>query len=425
MGIFDYEEDIEEIQYDDEIIDETENEYLRDSEKALELIGTILSKSERTLYEVKNLQKLDNILDVNLLGSLEKIQLDNEAKLQMKLLQLSDRLLEQKKYQVLKEKSIVGIGGKFSAGKSRFINSILNGDRELLPEDQNPTTSIPTYIVYGEKEIISAYTMENNAVNLDVSAMQALTHKFFEKYNMGFSAFINSLIIKEPNMPYQNIAFLDTPGYSKADTSTNSRLQKDLSDKTRASQQLKSVDYMIWLVDIENGVLSETDIDFILSLNIETPVLIVVNKADKKTDNEICEIVEQIRMTAQEAGIDCFVTAYSSRNCQEWNQENQIQKFLQMASEKRINRDDILMQIHQIEEQISQEIKEKISMKRQERNDLKDIIYQSDNIMEIKAVVNIYGEKIKDVRDMMKCKDSFCNNSKELENLLNKHFERN
>ena len=64
-------------------------------------------------------------------------------------------------------------------------------------------------------------------------------------------------------------------------------------------------------------------------------------------------------------------------------------------------------------------------MKRQERNDLKDIIYQSDNIMEIKAVVNIYGEKIKDVRDMMKCKDSFCNNSKELENLLNKHFERN
>lgn len=96
MGIFDYEEDIEEIQYDDEIIDETENEYLRDSEKALELIGTILSKSERTLYEVKNLQKLDNILDVNLLGSLEKIQLDNEAKLQMKLLQLSDRLLEQK-----------------------------------------------------------------------------------------------------------------------------------------------------------------------------------------------------------------------------------------------------------------------------------------------------------------------------------------
>ena len=49
MGIFDYEEDIEEIQYDDEIIDETENEYLRDSEKALELIGTILSKSERTV----------------------------------------------------------------------------------------------------------------------------------------------------------------------------------------------------------------------------------------------------------------------------------------------------------------------------------------------------------------------------------------
>lgn len=424
MGIFDYEEDIEEIQYD-ELSDETENEYLRDSEKALELIGKILSKSERSLYEVKNLQKLDSILDVNLLGSLGKIQLDNEAKLQIKLLQLSDRLLEQKKYQALKEKSVVGIGGKFSAGKSRFINSILNGDRELLPEDQNPTTSIPTYIVYGEKEIISAYTMENNEVKLDISAMQALTHKFFEKYNMGFSAFINSLIITEPNMPYQNIAFLDTPGYSKADVSTNSRLQKDLSDKTRASQQLKSVDYMIWLVDIENGVLSETDIDFILSLNIETPVLIVVNKADKKTDNEICEIVEQIRMTAQEAGIKCFVTAYSSRSCQEWNQENQIQKFLQKASEKRVNKDDMLMQIQQIEEHISQEIKEKISLKKRKCNDLREVIYNSDNIMEIKAVVNMYGEEIKNIYDMKQCKSCFRNNSKELENLLDKHFERN
>ena len=92
------------------------------------------------------------------------------------------------------------IGGKFSAGKSKFINSILNTEERILPEDQNPTTSIPTYLMYGENEQILAYTSENLNVSLDKEALQALTHKFFEKYKIGFSSFINSLIIFEPKL---------------------------------------------------------------------------------------------------------------------------------------------------------------------------------------------------------------------------------
>ena len=85
----------------------------------------------------------------------------------------------------------------------------------------------------------------------------------------------------------------------------------------------------------------------------------------------------------------------------------------------------MLMQIQQIEEHISQEIKEKISLKKRKCNDLREVIYNSDNIMEIKAVVNMYGEEIKNIYDMKQCKSCFRNNSKELENLLDKHFERN
>ena len=132
------------------------------------------------------------MLDTNFLSVFKEIQLTNEAQLQIKLSLLSDKLIEQKKYKALKGKSIVGIGGKFSAGKSKFINSILNAEEGILPEDQNPTTSIPTYLMYGEDEQILAYTNENLNISLDKEALQALTHKFFEKYKLGFSSFINS-----------------------------------------------------------------------------------------------------------------------------------------------------------------------------------------------------------------------------------------
>ena len=69
--------------------------------------------------------------------------------------------------------------------------------------------------MYGEDEQILAYTNENLNISLDKEALQALTHKFFEKYKIGFSSFINSLIIFEPNMTYKDLVFLDTPGNSK------------------------------------------------------------------------------------------------------------------------------------------------------------------------------------------------------------------
>jgi hypothetical protein len=51
-----------------------------------------------------------------------------------------------------------------------------------------------------------------------MEAAQALTHAFFKEYQLGFSRFINNLVINVPNFSYENVAVLDTPGYSKADS---------------------------------------------------------------------------------------------------------------------------------------------------------------------------------------------------------------
>jgi len=423
MGLFDF-EDVDDI-LEEGYVQESENVYLSNSEKAICLVSKILSISHGSYYKMKAIRQIDYMIDVDFLGSFRQIQLNNEAQLQVKLAHLSDKLLEQKKYQVLRDKSVIGIGGKFSTGKSKFINSILKTEEELLPEDQNPTTSIPTYIVYGTNEEINAYTTDNNQVSLDVESLQALTHKFYEKYKLGFSSFINSLIIMEPDMPYRNLVFLDTPGYSKADSFAGGKSQKNVTEENKAYEQLKNVDFLIWLVDIENGVLSETDITFISKLGIETPILIVVNKSDKKIDDEIAEIVEHIKNTAYDAGINCFaVTAYSSRKGEEWGNQGKIKAFFANAQKKKTNKEDILAQISQIEQEVSREIDIKIDEKVSERNKLNNVIFNSDDIMEIKTLIDIYGETMESIRDMCRCRSKYFRNVKKLEKSLDKHFER-
>lgn len=424
MGLWDVEEEIEDF-IDENYIQKESNQYLSNTKAAIGLIAKIIPLSRKNNASRKTIQELDDMLKVGFLSSFRHIRLNNEAQLQIKLAQLSDKLVEQKKYEILKNRSVVGIGGKFSAGKSKFINSILSAGENLLPEDQNPTTSIPTYIVYGEQEEIHAYTSDNKKVVLDAEALQALTHKFYEKYGMGFSSFVNSLIVFEPDMPYKELAFLDTPGYSKADYMGEGKNQKELTDENKAYAQLRGVDYLIWLMDIENGVLSETDISFITKLGLETPILIVVNKSDKKIDEEIEQIVRLVETTARNAGIKVFgVTAYSARDGAEWRSAGQISEYLRIAMTEKKNKKDILNQISEIEQSVSQELDAKIEFQIRERNMLSNVIFKSENVMEIKTLVDLYGESMEEIRDIIKCRRKYQNNVQELERTLENYYGR-
>ena len=139
-----------------EYVPDPENKYLSSENDALQFIAQFIplkDKKSNSYYQEKQLKKM---LELQFLNMFQKIELSNKAQLQQQLEMLSDKLLEQKKYNILKDKVVIGLGGKFSAGKSKFINSLLKAGEELLPEDQNPTTSIPTYIVQGTIDEINA-----------------------------------------------------------------------------------------------------------------------------------------------------------------------------------------------------------------------------------------------------------------------------
>ncbi|MFC4808819.1 dynamin family protein [Paenibacillus sp. GCM10023250] len=380
---------------DDLLLEEEKNPYLEDEQKGLALIAKLLSNDKKNINKQRNIRKLDYLLDRKLLETSGKVSLSNEIELYDRLIQLSDKLFEQHKLQLLKNKTVVGIGGKFSAGKSKFINAVLGSD--LLPEDQSPTTSIPTYLVRKQWMSVQAYTYNDQDITLDMEAAQALTHAFYQKYKIGFSQFINNLVMNVPDFRYQNIAILDTPGYNKADSS----VKRSVSDAEKAYHQLKTVDYMIWLVDIENGIIQQPDLDFIRSIKAKNPILVVFNKADKKTDREIHAIVARSRDILYRSGLPIYdVVAYSALEREEYGGTDRLRQFLDRADRDVNRNEDIARQIKEIHKIITRQLGAERKRMIDRRNEIGQVIFQSESVMEIQTLVKLYSEVIRDIRNI-------------------------
>ena len=378
------------------------NEYLEDPNRGIELISKLLSYDKKYNTKRRTIKKLDYLLDRKLLETSGKINLSNELELYEKLINLSDKLYEQNKMQLLKDRSVIGIGGKFSAGKSKFINALLNSD--ILPEDQTPTTSIATYIVRESNEDVRAYTCNDQDIPLDMQAAQALTHAFYKKYGLGFSQFINNLVVNVPAFPYSNVALLDTPGYSKS----NSGMKRSVSDAEKAYTQLKTVDFLIWLVDIENGVIQQPDIEFIRSLKTKNPVLIVFNKADKKTDSAIENILQASKNVLENTGIKIYaVIAYSALEAKEYCGTNKLTSFMVSADQATNRNEDIEKKINDIIYTISSELISEKKKMIERRNKIGNIIFRSEDVMEIQTLVELYSEVIGSLEEIDDCTRAF------------------
>lgn len=393
--------------------EEEENLYLRDADKGIKLVARLLSFDKQKAGNRRTIEKLDYLLDRKLFDSAGKVNLVNELELYERLVYLSDKLYEQNKLQLLKNKAILGIGGKFSAGKSKFINSLIGSD--ILPEDQTPTTSIATYIVSGEQEEVHAYTYNDQDILLDMEAAQALTHAFYKKYQIGFSQFINNLVINVSNFEAQNVALLDTPGYSKAD----SGVKQNASDAEKAFNQLKTADYLIWLVDIENGVIQQADIDFIRSLRTKNPVLVVFNKADKKPESAVKTIVEGSKTILQNSGLNIYsVIAYSSLEAEEYFGTDLLQSFMQMANSAASGSEDIEKLLQAIQQEILKQLQLEKKQMLQRRNKIGDVIFRSEDVMELKTLVRIYADVVSDIKNIDHYSHEIQRTKKSIERLL-------
>ena len=393
---------------------EAGNPYLTDVARGLALIAQLLPQSKQYTEADRTARHLDTLLDTQLIATVRSLGLKT-LELSRQLEKASDQIMEYKKMRLLSGKTVIGLGGQFSAGKSSFINSRLETRAQeiVLPEDQTPTTSIPTYIVGGTTEEIYAYC-GSAAVPLDKDAMQALTHAFYQAYGIGFSRFVGNIVIHTPALGgelAQKVVFLDTPGYNKADTDTH----ETLKDEHLAAQQLKAVDYLIWLVDISNGIVQERDLEFFQKVPLDTPLLIVFNKADKKREEDCRSIVEESRRILAQRGRNVFgVTAYSSRDGREFLGQTMVRDFLLQAARSAAQKKDMEAYLDHLILPIRQSFDAAMKGAKDRQYSLGDDLFHAKDILATKSLAFLYNRATQHRRRLAEDRGKFHWISKEI-----------
>lgn len=379
------------------------NKYLDDPAQGVSLIRDMLRRQEKAAV----LDEFDQIVNDDIFPILAELQLHNELEIYQALMKISNQIREQKKIHILEGKKVLGVGGKFSAGKSSFINAITNSK---LPEGQRPTTSIATYIVNAPEAKNVAISMSDDEMLLDDMALEALTHQFYETYQIGFSKLIQNLVVYTPDFVYPNIAILDTPGYSKSDDSKN----ESNSDAELARNQLRAVDYLIWLVDSTQGVVTDKDLDFLNSLNVAAPILVVFTKADTETLENLERKIAQARISLQTVNKTIFdIIAYDSRDKITVIGEGRLEEYLNIINgDSSVDeKNDVILERYKADltDQLKNQVKEYIESISEYEKMMKNI----GDIQHRTAFINDYQQK-----------KILCNRVSECKKKLSKYFKK-
>lgn len=359
--------------------------------EALQLVSKILRiPSPRGQYEKQmqyKVQHLNQMIDKQVLDTVKNLNLPDELSLSHRLQRLSDRVEEYKKNQLLKGRAIVGVGGSFSAGKSAFINSLFR--TQMLPEDSTTTTAIPTYFMNGSEQQILAYTKSNQTIRLTEKEMNAFTHQFDQTYDIGFAPFIKNLfivnqtdVVKEE---FCQLAFLDTPGYSKPGDSVKGK--REITDYEIAQSQLRTVDYLIWLVD--SGItLPASDLDFMESLQNPCSVLLIFTKADGKSSQVLKDQMAYAKEILQDRQIHLYgITCYSSKDNKEYIGKNVLSRFLRRAEKEAALKKDGKDEMNDILQEVNQYLEQCIQQQKKQRADLKESVTQAVDFLSVRSLV--------------------------------------
>lgn len=311
-----------------EIVEE-KNIYLAEPQKGLQLCSNIICNGETSFKN--ELEEIENVINEFMNIS----QNDNNTtgvKTYTELVKLKEDLINILNFPKLENHYTVAVGGGFSSGKSTFFNQVL-GLKDILPTDTNPTTSISSYITKSDKDSFNALNNFNNVISLDKESIQAISHAFKKQYDVSFSHILKLISIEQKDLMYDNLVFLDTPGYSKSDSMD----KENNTDENIARDHLRTTDFLIWLVDCQTPI-SSTDMNFIKTLELSHPILVVLNKADKKLPKDIEALVSKSKenLIAQEIPFFDVVGYSSSKDIEYSSSQSVIKTYLDTVSSHNI-----------------------------------------------------------------------------------------
>lgn len=301
-----------------------------------ELLCNIIGQNRGESGLKVDLSRLEEIINEKIPDTLKRNAPEDFYELYMDFKAEYEKFRDFILYDKLIGKNIVALGGGFSSGKSSFLNAFMG--KNVLPADIDPSTSVPTYIVKGEKHEVTGVNVFDAKVWMKPRDIRKIAHGFGEVENgdgrkvseeVTLGHILENIFFSTPLHTYDNIAFLDTPGYSKPDSEKYSAR----TDARIARRQLNGGDYILWFVQADAGTITEEDIKFIKTLREEIPKFIIVSKADKKNPQDLSAIMEKIRYTLHVKGVR-FVEVAAFTNRPEQVEDPELRRLLEENAER-------------------------------------------------------------------------------------------
>jgi len=199
----------------------------------------------------------------------------------------------------------VGVIGSFSSGKSTFINSLFG--KAICPMNVKPTTSSITKFYYGSPEKITI----NNKEITQKEYHNLAQHQKGETQNSK----TNYIEYAYPFERLNSIILYDTPGF-------NNNLNEN--DTAITMKTLKSVDVILFIVDISKGALDSSSIELLSTLK-DKRMYCILNKSDLKSTQAITKIKDEILSKK----IFLEVVEYSSAKVLEFEEKDYFDNYIQ------------------------------------------------------------------------------------------------
>ncbi len=343
--------------------------HLGSLEERYDLIARILNAK----IENEGLIQYQRILDNEFLKFANEVDsLKEEALALLALQEIQKELQLVASYPSLFQKTMVAVGGGFSAGKSTFLNNLL-GLKLKLPEDMNPTTAIPTYCLKGKREVLMGRSQSGGMVELPHLAFD---RAFLDSLGFNLKEIMPFMLLSAPSMPFEFLCFIDTPGHNPGNQGYTG------GDKEASKESLRHAQHILWLINCECGEIQRDDLKYLQELYDEgKQVFIVFSRADGRTKSQLEEIANKIKETLEDHGIEFLgICAHSSTRYQEYKEFsekspvfNSLEKFLKKLNKRSEKQKEILGVLYNVFSMYERDIKRDASQFKRYQSELRSV----------------------------------------------------
>ena len=295
---------------------------LDDLASKYELVSNLLTPQSCENEEFEKFKKLFEADFMNFAN--EESSLAAEAFAVQRLQRLEKQLEEVVAFPHTFTKKSIAIGGGFSSGKSEFVNSLITGSVKL-PVGLNPTTAIPSFVIYSSEVSIKGVSRNGATVGIEPEFYTRLSRDFIKKIK-NFMPYMTVEVPLDKEL-FENICLIDTPGYDPAGES---------EDRITATDFLKDRDALIWMIPAKTGTIPQEDLEFIDDLELNgIPFYVVLSKADLHPESELDGILDEVKETLDEEDIEYVgISVYSATSGKEYLYDKMcLYKFFDIQNE--------------------------------------------------------------------------------------------